>query len=294
MSKYVYKNLDSEKRIHDFYDKTLNNLKIDYHEQYIETSFGKTHLLTIGSLDKPAIFTLHGGNGINPLNIKLFLPLLESFCIYAPDVIGFPGKSEPIRMNPKDDSYGIWIKELLHTLSIDSIPFVVSSYSSAMLLTLAKLAPEKIAKAVLLVPSGIAHGSIFSIVQKQMLPFITYSIKPTAIRLEKAFKPMLSEKDDVWYDFFHIMLTDYKMEMRSPREFSAKEMNSFKAPLFIIASNEDIFFPANKVFAKAKKLFQNVIITKTIEGNHLPSQKTMNTICKEITAFLLDSTHTRL
>lgn len=131
MSKYVYKNLDSEKRIHDFYDKTLNNLKIDYHEQYIETSFGKTHLLTIGSLDKPAIFTLHGGNGI-------------------------------------------------------------------------------------------------------------------------------------------------------------------KAPLFIIASNEDIFFPANKVFAKAKKLFQNVIITKTIEGNHLPSQKTMNTICKEITAFLLDSTHTRL
>lgn len=288
MNKYVYMSTDGEKKIHLFYDKVLADLAVPYNEQYIETSFWKTHMLIVGSPDKPSIFTVHGGNGINPLNLKLFLPLLEHFCIYAPDVIGFPGKSEPIRMNPKDDSYGIWLKELLEKLNISSIPFIVSSYSSAMLLTLAKVAREKIAKAVLLVPSGIAHGSIFSIVQKQMLPFMTYSIKPTDSRLKKAFKPMLTEEDAVWYDFFHIMLTDYKMEMRAPREFSAKEMERFKAPLFIIASNEDIFFPANRVFPKADKIFHNIKIRKTIDGKHLPSPSTMNALCEEIADFLLD------
>lgn len=43
------------------------------------------------------IFMIHGGNGISPLNIKLFLPLLKEYCMIAPDVIGMPGKSEPYR-----------------------------------------------------------------------------------------------------------------------------------------------------------------------------------------------------
>ena len=288
MNKYVYKSADGEKKIHSFYNKVLADLAISYGEQYIETSFGKTHMLIVGSLDKPPIFTVHGGNGISPLNIKLFLPLLKHFCIYAPDVIGFPGKSEPARMNPKDDSYGLWLKEILDKLNVDKIPFVVSSYSSAMLLILAKVSPEKISKAVLLVPSGIAHGSILSIVRKQMLPFMTYSIKATDTRLKKAFEPMLTEEDAIWYDFFHIMLTDYKMEMRAPREFSAKEMENLKAPLFIIASNEDIFFPANRVFTKADKIFKNIKIKKTITGKHLPASSTMNTLCDEITSFLLE------
>lgn len=163
-----------------------------------------------------------------------------------------------------------------------------SPFSISMLLTLAKVAPEKISKAVLLVPSGIAHGSILSIVRKQMLPFMTYSIKATDSRLKKAFEPMLTEEDAVWYDFFHIMLTDYKMEMRAPREFSAKEMEQFKAPLFIIASNEDIFFPANRVFTKADKMFKNIKIKKTISDKHLPAPSTMNILCGEITSFLLD------
>ena len=288
MGKYVYKNADAEKQMHQLYDKILTDLEIEYSEQYIETSFGKTHLLIIGSTNNPPIFTVHGGNGMNPLNIKILLPLVKNFCIYAPDVIGFPGKSEPIRMNPKDDSYGLWLKELLDELKITSIPFVVSSYSSAMMLTLAKVAPEKISKAVLLVPSGITHGSIFAIIKKQMLPFMTYAIKPTEARLKKAFEPMLTEDDDLWYEFFHMILTTYKMELRSPREFSKMEMSKFSAPIFIIAAKDDIFFPQDKVFIKADKLFTNIVKRKIIEGKHLPSSKTMEELCKEISCFILN------
>ena len=55
------------------------------------------------------------------------------------------------------------------------------------------------------------------------------------------------------HEFFDIMMSSYKMEMKPPREYKAKELDSFTSPLLIIASDRDIFFPADKVFAKAER-----------------------------------------
>lgn len=284
--KYVYKDETSEQKIHDFYDKVLQQLHVDFDEYYLETSYGKTHLLVVGDKSKPPVFTLHGGNGINPLNLKLFLPLIDDFCIYAPDVIGMPGKSSPYRMNPKNDDYGLWLNEIIEGLGMPSIAFLVSSYSSAMMLSLAKVHPERISKVVLLDPSGIAHGPIIPIMRRQMLPFITYAINPTRERLQKTFLPMMTEEDEVWYEFFDLMLTAYKMELRSPREFKKSEMSDFKAPIFIVVAKQDIFFPPNKVLLKAKKVFNCSIEQKIIEDKHLPSRDTMIDVCNCIKIFL--------
>ena len=64
-------------KMHEFYDKALNSLNVNYEEQYIGTTFGKTHVLIIGDKKKRKLITLHGGNGISPLNIRIFIPLLE-------------------------------------------------------------------------------------------------------------------------------------------------------------------------------------------------------------------------
>lgn len=87
--KFVYKNEDGMKKMHEFYDKTLASLDVPYSEDYFDTSFGKTHCLLVGDPEKPRICTIHGGNGITTLNLKLFLPLLQEYCIIAPDVIRY-------------------------------------------------------------------------------------------------------------------------------------------------------------------------------------------------------------
>lgn len=79
--KFVYKNKTCMKKIHDFYDKTLSELNVPYKESYFGTSFGRTHCLLVGDTNKPKICTIHGGNGITTLNLKLFLPLLSKYCI---------------------------------------------------------------------------------------------------------------------------------------------------------------------------------------------------------------------
>ena len=56
-----------------------------------------------------------------------------------------PGKSDPYRnISSKKDEYGLWIEEVLDHYKEDKISFVVSSYSSAMLLSFAKRRPERV------------------------------------------------------------------------------------------------------------------------------------------------------
>lgn len=198
MKKFVYKNQECMNRMHSFYDKSLASLNVEYSESYIHTSFGKTHIIYIGDKNKKPLFTLHGGNGINPLNIRLFLPLADEYYIIAPDVIGMPGKSEPFRnLDTRKDDYGNWLNEILNALKLDKVMFVVSSYSSAMMLSLAKVHPERVSKAVLLVPSGIAHGPLPTIIWNMSIPFIKYYFHPSRKALEGIMDTMVTDGDDM-------------------------------------------------------------------------------------------------
>ena len=279
--KFIYKDQESLNKMHAFYDKTLTALGVPYSEDYFETSFGKTHCLLVGDKDKPRICTIHGGNGITTLNLKLFLPLLKDFSILAPDVIGMPGKSEPYRnVSSKKDQYGLWINEVLNHYGEEKISFVVSSYSSAMFLSFAWRYPERVKSALLLVPSGIAHGPILPMLGKMVVPFIKYYSKPSEKTLDAVIETMGGKGDETWREFFGLMMYSYKMEMKPPKEYTKKELSAFKAPLLIMASQNDIFFPADKVFSKAKKIFAGPVTTVEIDSKHLPSDEVMVEVCR--------------
>ena len=278
--KFVYKNEESLKKMQEFYDKTLASLKVSCSESYFDTSFGQTHCLMVGDISKPKICTIHGGNGISTLNLKLFAPLLNDFCIIAPDVIGMPGKSAPYRnISSKKDEYGLWIKEVLDHYGIQTISFAVSSYSSAMFLSFARSYPDMVSKALLLNPSGIAHGPVMPMLTKMVVPFMKYYFRPSEKTLGTVMKYMGGEGDKDWREFFDLMMSSYKMEMSSPKEYKAKELAGFTSPLLIIASDNDIFFPAERVFKKASVIFKGPVTTVKTESLHLPSEKDMADIC---------------
>ena len=286
--KFVYKDRKSMYEMHEFYDETLASLNVTCVESYISTSFGRTHSLLVGDPGKPRICTIHGGNGITTLNLKLFLPLLNDFSIIAPDVVGMPGKSTPYRnIHSNKDEYGIWIKEVLDHYKVNRISFAVSSYSSAMFLSFAKKYPQMVDKALLLVPSGIAHGPVMPMIGKMVVPFIKYYFHPTVKGLNGVIRCMGGKGDEDWRRFFSLMMSGYKMEMRPPREYKKEELKCINSPLLIIASDNDIFFPADRVFKKAREIFDCPVHFVRIKSKHLPSEKVMLKVCNKTTEFFL-------
>ena len=281
--KFVYKNQPSMDKMLGFYDRAMSSLDVGYREEYIETSYGTTHIIIAGDETNPPVFTVHGGNGTTPLNLKLFLPLIKDYCLITPDVIGMPGKSAPYRtLNTNKNDFGRWLVEILDFLQIDKIPFVVSSYSSAMFLSLAQVAPERIEKAALVVPSGIAHGPLMPILRSMTVPMLKYYFVQSDRSFKKIMQLMATEDDEQMEEFFKLMMSSYKMEMKPPREFSKDDLKNFTAPIILFASDDDIFFPANRVFPRAKEIFATMPELIKIEGNHLPSSDTMAFVCERI------------
>ena len=283
--KSIYKNKNCEIEMMDVYDRQLTRLGIEYEEKMINTRFGNTHVLILGPKDASPLITLHGGNGNSPLNLSLFLPLTKCFRVYAPDTIGFPGKSDQTRLSPKDNSYGQWVVDVMDGLNLKSVPFVTSSYSSSILLQLAYIAPERISQAILHVPSGIAHGPIMPMI-KIIVQWLMYPLFPKRDRLINALQCMMTEINEDFLEFCDVMLRDYRMELRGPKEFTKRELKNFKAPTFVISARDDVFFPADKVIPKAKEIIPNLTKTEYIDGGHLSSKKTLEHVNREIIKFL--------
>ena len=88
--KSIYRNETAKKAVLDLYDAQLRDL--NHEDLYVETSFGKTHLIETGDFSAKPLLLFHGGNATTAYNLKYCQFLLDNFHIYAVDTIGHPGK----------------------------------------------------------------------------------------------------------------------------------------------------------------------------------------------------------
>lgn len=93
-----------------------------------------------------------------------------------------------------------------------------------MLLSLAQVAPQKIEKAALVVPSGIAHGPLMPILRSMTFPMLKYYFVQSDRSFRKIMQLMATEEDKQMEEFFKLMMSSYKMEMKPPREFNKNNL----------------------------------------------------------------------
>ncbi|HEV8045754.1 MAG TPA: hypothetical protein VGP38_11275 [Rubrobacter sp.] len=105
MTGTIYKSPEGEAEIRALYDEALADLGTGYESLTVGTRYGGTHVLAVGPEDAPPVVFLPGGNFLNPTCLRWFLPLAEEHRVYAPDLVGQPGKSAQTRPSAKDDGH---------------------------------------------------------------------------------------------------------------------------------------------------------------------------------------------
>lgn len=171
--KPIYKSEEGKRKILDLYDEQLYRLNTSYKDLYVNTSFGKTHLVETGNLEGEPLLVFHGGNATTAYNLLYFDFMMNDYHIYAVDTIGHPGKSDETSLSPKGYDYGKWASEVITELGYDCISCCSGSFGAGILAKTMCVAPEKVKKALLYVPSGIKNApAIHSI--SMMFPMIKY------------------------------------------------------------------------------------------------------------------------
>ena len=254
--KTIYKSEEGKRRILDLYDSQLSRLASPWNDVYIDTLFGKTHIIETGNLSGEPLLVFHGGNATTAYNLLACDFIMNDFHIYAVDMVGHPGKSAETSLSAKGYDYGKWVSEVIDGLKYDKISLFGGSFGAGVIAKTMCVCPEKIKRVVLYVPSGIKNAPAIKSAS-MMLPMIAYWITGKDKWLKKCMLPMAITEDSITDDIYETakLSIDYiKVKTGMPSDVDEASMKKCSAPTLVMAAEKDCLFPGEGVIERAKKI----------------------------------------
>jgi pimeloyl-ACP methyl ester carboxylesterase len=161
---------------------------------------------------------------------------------------------------------------VLDELGLDQVSAIGTSYGAAILLRLAELSPDRIERAVLHVPAGIAQAPLWQLVRVG-LPMLLYRWRPPGADLQRIVAPLCSEPlDDLGLRILRAILRTVKLETGLPRLARKAELARLGAPVIVVAGERDPLFPVGRVLTRATEVIPNLAATERLAGRHFPSR----------------------
>ncbi len=259
--KGIYKTKEGEQLIHDLYDRQVNRLGIECTDIYADTRFGQTHILQTGNPNGKPILLFHGGNSTAAFSLLQNLHLIQNHLVYAPDTIGHPGKSAQKTLSSDTSAYGQWASDVIDALGYQKITCMGESFGGGIVMKLMCVSPEKVEKAVLLVPAGISNASKAKLVWSMGIPMMMYLVSKKEKWFEKTFQPMASPGEPIDQDTLEMMRTTFhhvSVNPNMPSNVKTEEISSFNSPVLLLAGELDALFPGKQVIERAKHILPNV------------------------------------
>ena len=155
-----YKSLAGYNAVMSWYEGVLDSIDVPLKSQYVETSFGRTHMLVCGPENAEALILVPGTAGCAPLWRRQFADFAKHYRVYALDVIGQPGRSEANILSILNDDPVVWLKDVLNELGLERAHFAGNSVGGWMAMRMGIEAPERVNKVVMLGPSGLTRAKL--------------------------------------------------------------------------------------------------------------------------------------
>jgi pimeloyl-ACP methyl ester carboxylesterase len=288
----IYKTKQGEKILKDLYDRQVESLGVEYRDVFVDTRFGETHILQVGNPEAKPILLFHGGNSTAAYSLKQNLHLIEDYLVYAPDTIGHPGKSDQKVLSSNSLEYGEWASDVIDSLGFEKIICMGESFGGGILAKLMCISPEKIKKAILLVPAGIYNASKSKLILSMGVPMMMYMVTKKEKWFEKAFLPMTTNGEPIDNETLEMIRTSFhhvKVNPNMPSNIEKENIKNYHAPTLLLAGENDVLFPGEKVIKRAMEIMPNIETHLLQDCGHLyfSSVKRKKHIERIINDFLL-------
>ena len=255
----IYKSERGKEDILNLYDSQLSRLTIPWKDIYVDTSFGKTHIIETGNMQGKPLLFFHGGNSTSAYTLLTLDFIMNDFHIYAVDTIGHPGKSAETTLSPKNYDYGKWAGELIDKLGYESMCLFGGSFGAGIIAKTMCVVPDKIKRVVIYVPSGIKNAPAVNSF-KMMIPMIMFWITGKDKWLKKVFLPLAITEENITDDILEtarLSILHSKVKTGMPSNVDEELMNKCNAPTLVMAAEKDCLFPGYGVIERAKQIIPN-------------------------------------
>jgi pimeloyl-ACP methyl ester carboxylesterase len=221
----------------------------------VSTKFGDTHVLVGGPENGPSLVVLHGALTSSAHLLVELAPLLETFRVYAVDIVGQSVKSAEARPLVTNNEYGEWLAQVMDGLELARASVLGVSWGGFVAIRLAAIAPERIERLILLVPAGVVKSPAWPGITKIGVPMLLYRLFPSEKRLRAFVKNLLTTTDDDWMPYLGDAFRSYNLDMRIPALARPEELKALQAPTLVVGADGDLSFPGRALIARAHELF---------------------------------------
>jgi len=266
----VFKNDAARKRMEHWYRRFLERIPVKTGSTEIETSFGKTHLLTIGDSSNPPLVCLHSMMTSSAHLASELVALLDRFFIIAPDIPGQSVRGLPVRLSFTDNSHADWLGQVLDGLSLQQVHLLGVSLGGFVARQFASSHPERVKSLVLIVPAGIVQGSLVKGFAKMAIPMIMYRLSPNEKRRSALVKHLITTWDEDWVGYLGDAFNDFTPNLKIPPLASPEDLERLTMPCLVIGAEHDISFPGGKVIERVQAHIPGVQTELIRDSLHSP------------------------
>lgn len=156
----LYKSESGYRAIMTWYDGLVEKMDFAHESVFVDTRYGRTHMIAAGDPDADPMFLIPGVAGSAPLWRRQLEELSRYHRVYALDMLGQPGRSEGRPLSYLNDDFVHWLTSIMDELDIRKANIVGASVGGWVSLRAGIVAPHRVNKAVMLGPTGICRAKL--------------------------------------------------------------------------------------------------------------------------------------
>jgi pimeloyl-ACP methyl ester carboxylesterase len=283
-AKSIYKSDHYKEKLMEIYDAKLAEWPVPYESVYIDTPYGKIHVIVSGDVNAPAIVLVNASALSGWSWIHNVQELSKEYRTFAIDNIGEGGKNQMLTPGniPKT---GVEIAEfytdMFDQLGIEKAHVIGASIGGFISTNIAIHAPDRVDKLVLL--GSMGYGSTNKTVVAMTLAQ-GFPIKPVQ---EATFKWAFGDDETVSNSFgewFRIYMKGLVPTPIKPTTFAPSQLKQLRVPtLAYFGTNDGVIGDSEA----AKALAQNIpnVEVRIVESGHIIGAELSEKVDKEILDF---------
>lgn len=244
-------------------------------ERWITSPFGRTHLLVAGPADAPPVIMVPGIATPGVMWTAQIEALVENHRVYAADLPGNLGYSEPARWPRKMDEYARWYVEVLDALGHPRADYVGMSYGGCVGAHIALAVPDRVRRLALLAPAATLH-SLSPGFMARTLPMLVW---PTRARFAYLMRWMATPPTQGRDRYEHLVegiidifytgrRRDGLTMLPNPRVLRDDELRRLTMPTLVMIGDQEKIYPAAAALARAQALIPGVKTVTIPDASH--------------------------
>jgi pimeloyl-ACP methyl ester carboxylesterase len=253
---------------------------------FIETKYGKVHVLATGNKELPAILLFHAASMGAHSWAENLQPLIGHYRIYAVDNIGEGNLSElidPLVYPKTTKEIADLYADIANKLGVVSSPVFGASNGGYIAQVYAYYYPEKVQSIALFGPMGLtplSNKSIFMLGAASMYPvdFMRSKVVHWAFGDDK----YCHEKYGDWFD---IIMKGTIPSIAQPQPMSTEQKKSMKMPIILFLGTADPIVGDAEIARKEAEEYPNIDI-QVLNSGHIIAVEHRNYINQSVTEFL--------